>query len=186
MKRKHFTTDEMKRIFIELDQDPEDRYNLLIEVLAQTGMRIDELCKIQVSDISRHMWTVTLHQGSKNGDSRTLPLGMKLTHKILRLVDKYYLGPHALLFELCAVRRGSIDTFTNHLRRKFRMLKARIFAGERLPCLHGFRHTKAKQIYEQTRDIYLVKAFLGHKSILSTEVYMPGINADKLLVFATR
>ncbi len=37
---------------------------------------------------------------------------------------------------------------------------------------HTFRHWKATVLYHQTKDIYYVKQFLGHKSLSSTEVYI--------------
>ena len=36
---------------------------------------------------------------------------------------------------------------------------------------HTLRHTIATKMYEQTNDILLVKEFLGHKSIESTQLY---------------
>lgn len=36
---------------------------------------------------------------------------------------------------------------------------------------HRLRHTFATELYEETGDIYLVKAALGHRSIQSTEIY---------------
>ena len=37
---------------------------------------------------------------------------------------------------------------------------------------HTFRHWKATTLYHQTKDIYYVKEFLGHRSIKNTEIYI--------------
>ncbi len=37
---------------------------------------------------------------------------------------------------------------------------------------HTFRHWKATMLYHQTRDLYYVKHFLGHKTLKSTEIYI--------------
>lgn len=37
---------------------------------------------------------------------------------------------------------------------------------------HTFRHWKATMLYHQTRDIVLVKEFLGHKSLNTTLLYI--------------
>jgi hypothetical protein len=37
---------------------------------------------------------------------------------------------------------------------------------------HTFRHWKATMLYHQTKDIYYVKNFLGHKSVKNTEIYI--------------
>lgn len=37
---------------------------------------------------------------------------------------------------------------------------------------HTFRHWKATTLYHQTKDIYYVKEFLGHRSIKNTEIYV--------------
>ena len=47
---------------------------------------------------------------------------------------------------------------------------------------HTFRHWKATHLYHQTKDIYYVKDFLGHKSIKSTEIY---INIERSIFEAT-
>jgi integrase len=47
---------------------------------------------------------------------------------------------------------------------------------------HTFRHWKATNLYHQTKDIYYVKDFLGHKSIKSTEIY---INIERSIFEAT-
>jgi len=37
---------------------------------------------------------------------------------------------------------------------------------------HTFRRWKATTLYPQTKDIYYVKEFLGHRSIKNTEIYV--------------
>jgi len=186
MKQKYFTKDQMKTIYHALDQDPDNEFYLMIELLAQTGMRVDELTRIQLSDVNRREYTITIHKASKGSESRTLPLGHKLTMKIIRLSDKFFLGEHDLIYLMCAKRSESVSHFRDYLRFKFRQIKSRYFPAQRIPCLHGFRHTKAKQIYDSTGDIYMVKRFLGHSSVISTEYYLPSIQNDKLMGFTTR
>ena len=38
--------------------------------------------------------------------------------------------------------------------------------------VHTLRHTAASLMYQETKDILLVKEFLGHKSIEATQIYM--------------
>lgn len=37
---------------------------------------------------------------------------------------------------------------------------------------HTLRHWKATTLYHQTKDIYYVKEFLGHRSIKNSEIYI--------------
>jgi integrase len=37
---------------------------------------------------------------------------------------------------------------------------------------HTFRHWKATELYHQTKDLYYVKQFLGHKDLKNTEIYI--------------
>jgi integrase len=47
---------------------------------------------------------------------------------------------------------------------------------------HTFRHWKATMEYHRTKDIFIVKELLGHKSVKNTEIY---INLEKALFQAS-
>lgn len=63
------------------------------------------------------------------------------------------------------------------IRRTFERQHKRLAERLRNPRLnqitfHTFRHWKATMLYHQTRDIYYVMRFLGHKNILNTMIYI--------------
>jgi len=45
---------------------------------------------------------------------------------------------------------------------------------------HRFRHTAAHQLFEKTHDLMLVRDFLGHKSVSTTEKYLKSNRTSRL------
>ena len=179
MKLKYFTPDQMKKIYHALDQDPLSPEHILIEILALTGVRADELLRIQIFDIDFQAKRFTLHKASKGSESRTCPLGLRLTQRIAKIVEDMNLKPNDFLVSILS-DTVNVDSLTRMLRFKFQRLKAQIWPGQRLPGLHGLRHTVAKKVYDKTKDVYAVKEALGHTTVASTQRYMTSFNHESL------
>lgn len=178
MKLKYFSDEQMRIIWRALDNDNTNRHTIMIEVLALTGMRLDELCRMSFADVDAVRGTLTVHHGSKGSESRTCPVGMSLCLRLVELRDLHGIASNGLVTEL--IGRGSKDTRANTIKKYFGRLKAQLWPGQTVPGVHGLRHTKAKRVYEQTRDIYAVQQALGHRSMRSTEMYMSMFNHERL------
>jgi integrase len=179
MKIKYFTQEQMKQIYYILDQDPEDPANVLIELLAQTGVRTEELMRCRVMNFDHKSNRLTVHVAAKGSESRTCPLGFRLSNRLMDCIEAKKLRPIDFIGNILSTRARH-ESLARMLRTKFDRIKACLWPGQKLPCLHGFRHTTAKKIYEKTKDIYAVKMALGHVSVMSTERYMTSINHEQI------
>jgi integrase len=169
----------MKQLYHALDQDGSAPDHILIEILAISGMRTEELIRVRLRDVDFASNRLTLHHAAKGSESRTCPLGSRLTFKLKVLMDERRLKPDDLLVSVMSFRAKE-SSIARMLRDKFDRIKALVWPGQKMPCLHGLRHTVAKKIYDKTKDIYAVKIALGHVSVTSTERYMSSFSHEKL------
>jgi integrase len=180
MKIRFFTKEQRTKIFDWLDTHRDDECALLLDILATTGCRVDELMRIQFSDINRHDALITIQHGSKGSESRTRRLAPELINALYRFKESRALTDHDFVSDIMPSKSHNIETKKKMLSRYFEILRYTLFKNQKLPSLHGFRHTKALMVYEQNPNVYAVKIALGHKSISSTDHYMTFVEEDKL------
>lgn len=148
----------------------DQKVRLAVSMLYSTGLQIDELCHLRCQDIihSSHKLHV-VH--SKNRQDRYVPLPETIWQMIL---DYWYsfpleLRPRVWLF----TQQHSLISPMDHqwLQRQILTLKKRLAMAGRLSS-HSFRHAYATHSYENGMDLLTLKAFLGHKSLNSTLIYV--------------
>jgi integrase len=128
-------------------------------------MRIGELTQLTPLDIDIERKTVSV-TAEKGGNPRILPISSKLIGMITslpkdpRATYKTLFQPHkdTLRDYLCNQRKAAAKKLNNP-----RLLKI---------SFHTLRHWKGTMEYLNFPDMMHVKAILGHKSILSTQVYV--------------
>jgi integrase len=133
----------------------------LLQLLKETGARIGEIefLKWQHLDTERKTVYITAEKGS---NSRILPASVKLL---------------AMLNNLPKINDNIFQTHKHSMRTCFEKMRSRTAAKLNNPRLkqihlHTFRHWKATMEYHKTKDIIHVKIMLGHRSIVSTMVYI--------------
>ncbi|WP_206061462.1 tyrosine recombinase XerC [Nonomuraea basaltis] len=145
------------------------RDQALLEMLYATGVRVSELCALDVDDVDRDRHVIrVLGKGRKE---RSVPFGLPA----LRALDRWCIhgrplwvragsGPALFL----GVRGGRIDTGTVR-----RVVHARLAQVEGVPDMgpHGLRHTAATHLLEGGADLRSVQELLGHASLNSTQIY---------------
>jgi integrase len=133
----------------------------LLQTLKETAARIGEVTRIQWKDIDTERKAIYI-RAEKGSNSRILPISDKLLamlNRIPKTNDKPFMA--------------QIHSY----RTTFQKLRDRTATKLNSPRLkqihfHTFRHWKATMLYHTVKDIMTVKAFLGHKSVLSTQVYV--------------
>lgn len=178
MLNKHFTDDQMQLIYSAIDSEPNDPTLTMIEILAMTAIRGDELMRVRFSDVNFSVMQLTVWRGSKGSQARTCALTPELTLKILKLRDSLDKQAHDFLFS--TVSSGKPATALRMIRAKLERIKAKNWPGQVLPGLHGLRHTKAVRAYKSGADLYTIQHLLGHKSLSSTEHYFPRVDQAEL------
>ncbi|MCG5219042.1 tyrosine recombinase XerC [Streptosporangium sp. KLBMP 9127] len=145
------------------------RDQAIVEVLYATGIRVSELCGLDVDDVDRGRHTVrVLGKGRKE---RSVPFGLPA----LRALDDWCVrgrprwiregtGPALFL----GARGGRIDASTVR-----RVVHARLAEIEDAPDMgpHGLRHTAATHMLEGGADLRSVQEMLGHASLHTTQIY---------------
>ncbi|WP_239116034.1 tyrosine recombinase XerC [Planotetraspora kaengkrachanensis] len=149
--------------------DPKDlRDRAIMEVLYATGVRVSELCGLDVDDVDRER--TTLRVMGKGRKERTVPFGLPALHALdawcvrgRPLWIREGTGPALFL----GVRGGRIDQGTVR-----RVVHARLNRAESTDMgPHGLRHTAATHMLEGGADLRSVQEMLGHASLATTQVY---------------
>jgi integrase/recombinase XerC len=145
------------------------RDRLIVELLYATGIRVSELCGLDIDDVdtSRRVLRV-LGKGNKQ---RTAPFGVPADDALRRwLAD----GRPALATEtsgpalLLGARGKRLDA-----RQARTVVHQTVGAVDGAPDIgpHGLRHSAATHLLEGGADLRIVQEMLGHSSLATTQLY---------------
>jgi integrase/recombinase XerC len=145
------------------------RDTAIMELLYASGIRVSELCGLDVGDIDEARRTVrVLGKGRKE---RVVPIGIPAASAVRRwqdagrpLLATCRSGPALYL----GARGGRLDPRTAR-----RVVHARIAAAGSVPdaAPHALRHSAATHLLEGGADLRSVQEILGHASLASTQIY---------------
>jgi len=145
------------------------RDTAIMELLYATGIRVSELCGLDVGDVDLARRTIrVLGKGAKE---RVVPYGIPAG----RAVTRWHKDGRP---ELAAPMSGSALFLGARGRRldprtARRVVHARIAAAWPVPDMgpHGLRHTAATHLLEGGADLRSVQEMLGHSSLATTQIY---------------
>ena len=145
------------------------RDTAIMEFLYATGIRVGELCGLDVDDVDWGRRTIrVLGKGAKE---RAVPFGIPAGDAVARWGKA---GRPALVRDLSGsalfigARGRRLDPRTAR-----RVVHARIAAAWPVPDTgpHGLRHTAATHLLEGGADLRSVQEMLGHASLATTQIY---------------
>ena len=140
----------------------------ILEVLYSSGLRVGELCGLDLPDIDRDRRLArVLGKGNKQ---RSVPLGLPA----LRALDAWLLRRGELAGDSSGVavflgeRGGRLDQ-----RVARRVVHQAMRAVPEAPDIgpHGLRHAMATHLLEGGADLRSVQEMLGHASLATTQIY---------------
>jgi integrase/recombinase XerC len=145
------------------------RDHLVVELLYATGIRVSELCGLDVDDVDRPRRVLrVLGKGAKE---RTVPYGAAAE----RALDRWLSHGRPVLARpgsgaalLLGLRGGRLD-----VRAVRRTVHMRVGAVAGAPDLgpHGLRHSAATHLLDGGADLRSVQELLGHASLATTQIY---------------
>lgn len=139
----------------------------VIELLFATGMRISELCSLNINDVNLYDRTVLIY--GKGAKERQIQIGSDDVVRILELYKEDFLTEIKACehFFVNMAGRGLTDQSVRRIINKYTSLAA----IELHITPHMFRHTFATSLLEADVDIRYIQEMLGHSSINVTEIY---------------
>ncbi|MGB9227090.1 tyrosine recombinase XerC [Mycobacterium sp.] len=145
------------------------RDRLIVEMLYATGIRVSELCGLDVDDVdSRYRLVRVLGKGNKQ---RTAPFGVPAAEALQAWLTD---GRPALVTAesgpalLLGARGRRLD-----VRQARTVVHQTVAAVDGAPDMgpHGLRHSAATHLLEGGADLRVVQELLGHSSLATTQLY---------------
>ena len=139
------------------------RYHMLFQVLVESGLRLDEALGLLWVELDMPkgstggMIKLFRPEALKTGKPRSVPMS-----ELCRSV-----------FEQCQGIKGGPFADLNDRRAQDIWTRAKKIAGitHRDAVIHGLRHTCASRLLESGQDLKVVKEWLGHSNIATTDIY---------------
>ena len=140
----------------------------ILELLYATGIRVGELCGLNIADIDAHRRVVRVI--GKGNKERTVPYGAPAAKAVARWLHDgrpSLVGPRSGEALLLGARGGRLD------QRMARSVVHRAVDAAGGPSMgpHGLRHSAATHLLEGGADLRVVQELLGHASLATTQLY---------------
>jgi integrase/recombinase XerC len=140
-----------------------------MELLYATGIRVSELCGLDLGDLDHDRRTVRVL--GKGGKERTVPVGLPAE----RATDRWARDGRPLLVTAGSAAALFLGARGRRLdpRTARRVVHTRLAAVPAVPDTgpHGLRHAAATHLLEGGADLRSVQEILGHASLATTQIY---------------
>lgn len=148
--------------------DLASRDRAVLETLYATGVRVSELCGLDLADVDRRRRTMRVM--GKGGRERTVPFGAPAAAALeswLEAARPSLAGPHSGQALFLGARGGRLHPTV------VRRLVARHARAASTPPVspHSLRHSAATHLLSGGADLRSVQEVLGHSSLASTQLY---------------
>ncbi|MGM7723131.1 tyrosine-type recombinase/integrase [Metabacillus sp. Hm71] len=156
---------EEKRLLLEVELEGNLRNIAIVYTLLYTGIRISELCALNVADIEINNKKGTLFVKNHNGElERIIPLSKEVTNHLKRYIDTLNTKQEAL-FASNSYNRISTRA-VQYMLQKYNVNP------------HKLRHTFCQKLINKGIDIQTVAKLAGHKDINVTKRYASAIEPN--------
>lgn len=157
---------EYKHSTTEYRKEKSHRNLLITELLLSTGLRISELCNIQLKNIDMENRSINIL--GKGNKERVLYIGNDHTYHLLREYVSHYKNLSDKFLFTGKLNNAPLSEQT--IRLLFRNISLKLSFNKKVTP-HMFRHTFATMLLDNGVDIRFIQHFLGHSSISVTQIY---------------
>jgi integrase/recombinase XerC/integrase/recombinase XerD len=140
-----------------LDSIDDLRDKLIIRTIYATGVRVSELCNMNIEDIDFDEHTIRIR--GKGDKIRTVFVDDETLDGILKFIGNRIVGPVFVGQQGKNISSRSIQHIFKH------------YAPSGITP-HKIRHSYASELYKRSKNLRVVQENLGHTSIKTTEIYL--------------
>lgn len=139
----------------------------IVEVLYGSGIRVSELCDLNLSDVDRSR--NTLNVIGKGNKQRVVPLGLPA----MRTIESYLSNARGEFVN----QQSAEALFLGSRGKRIDQRTVREVVYEAMKAVgasmgpHGLRHSAATHLLEGGADLRTVQEILGHASLSTTQIY---------------
>ena len=161
----------------------ERRDALIVLMLYACGLRLAELCSINLSDFDNDF--TALRVLGKGDKTRIVPLVERVSHEVKRYLAQDFEENICLSKEnaLFLSKRGERISRSDVQRSVARLLRECGVQGKCSP--HVLRHTFATHLLNDGADLREIQELMGHSSLRATQVYTHNNIAQLQRIYAT-
>lgn len=157
---------DVQRLFATIRKHRESiarRDELMFQLMLGTGIRLGSLAALNVDDVDLKLGSLRIR--AKGGVEQTVYLNSQLKKELAHYIKILHTSISALFLSGPDRRIG-----TRQVQMRFAHWRNRAGLDARY-SVHSLRHTFATRLYQQTRDLHLVREALGHASVGTTQRY---------------
>lgn len=144
----------------------------LLSLLYESGCRVQEIIDIQLGNISFHT-PATITVTGKGRKVRVIPISPNVISIISRYAAKYkIMNSQQTLFtnnRKEPLTRAGVSYILKKYTEMAKQERAELFGTSIHP--HVLRHSKAMHLLESGVNLIYIRDFLGHSSVMTTEIY---------------
>jgi site-specific recombinase XerD len=170
----YMTENEVAHLFQEIDSGTKEglRHLAMLTLLYDSGCRVQELIDLNVSDVQLDKCN-RIYVHGKGKKYRQIPLRPETTKILKKYINQSKLKADDILF---MNRQGKRLTRQGirYIMQKYETMVHERYPSEFINSVHPhtMRHSKATHLINAGVNIYNVRDFLGHSSVVTTEVYL--------------
>ncbi|MDD1701697.1 MAG: tyrosine-type recombinase/integrase [Methanoregula sp.] len=140
-----------------IDSIDDYRDKLIVRIIYSTGVRVSELCDMNLEDIDFDERTIRIR--GKGDKIRIVFVDEETLHEILVFADNRSAGPLFMGQQGKHISPRAIQHIFKH------------YAPPGITP-HKIRHSYASELYRRSKNLRVVQENLGHTSIKTTEIYL--------------
>jgi site-specific recombinase XerD len=147
------------------------RNRVILETLYKSGLRVQELCDLQVSDVNIETGQIYVQEG-KNSKDRMIAIGPSLMEWLSQWAS---VRPQQSESFFCTFKGGALNKRYVRAMIERQSINTQVFiqVGKKKKVVwpHALRHSFATHLLDKGMNIIEVKELMGHESIATTQVY---------------
>ena len=140
-----------------IDSIEDTRDKLIVRTIYATGVRVSELCNINIEDIDFDEHTIRIR--GKGDKIRTVFVDEDTLAGMLKFIGNRIVGPLFVGQQGKHISSRAIQHIFKH------------YAPQGITP-HKIRHSYASELYKRSKNLRVVQENLGHTSIKTTEIYL--------------